>query len=62
MARARARVSGCFRTRLHADAWCRIPGYLSSMATLGYNPLVAIPIALAGNAADMVSLHNPKKG
>ncbi len=27
------------------------------MAALGYNPLVAIQIALAGNAADMIKLH-----
>ncbi len=37
-----------------------------SMDTLGYNPLVAVPIALAGDAADMVKLHNarsaPSKG
>ena len=34
--------------------------YLSSMAALGYNPLVAIQIALAGNAADMIKMHDPK--
>ena len=28
------------------------------MAALGYNPLVAIQIALAGQAADMVKQHN----
>ena len=27
------------------------------MAALGYNPLVAIQIALAGKAADMIKLH-----
>ena len=36
------------------------------MAALGYNPLVAIQIALAGKAADMIKLHYaesaPKKG
>ena len=30
------------------------------MAALGYNPLVAIQIALAGNAADMIKMHYPK--
>jgi len=28
------------------------------MAALGYNPLVAIQIALAGNAAKMINLHD----
>ena len=62
----KVKVSGCFRTRFFAEAWCSISSYLSSMAALGYNPLVAIQIALAGNAADMVKLHdtkpNPRKG
>ena len=66
MAKVKIKVSGCFRTRRHADAWCRISSYLSSMAALGYNPLVAIQIALAGKAANMIRLHYalqaPKKG
>ena len=59
MAKVKIKVSGCFRTRLHAEAWCRISSYLSSMAALGYNPLVAIQIALAGNAANMINRHEP---
>ena len=66
MAKVKIKVSGCFRTRFYAEAWCRISSYLSSMAALGYNPLVAIQIALAGNAADMIKIHYPhtthKKG
>ena len=66
MAKVKIKVSGCFRTRPGAEAWCRISSYLSSMAALGYNPLVAIQIALAGNAAEMIKMHyaqpNPKKG
>jgi len=50
MAKVKQKVSGCFRTQHFAQAYCRIPGYLSSMAVLGYNPLVA----LKGHAADMV--------
>ena len=50
MAKVKIKVSGCFRTRLYAEAWCRISSYLSSMAALGYNPLVAIQIALAGKS------------
>ena len=62
MAKVKIKVSGCFRTQLHAEAWCRISSYLSSMAALGYNPLVAIQIALAGNAADMIRMHHEKIG
>ena len=66
MAKVKIKVSGCFRTRFFAEAWCRISSYLSSMAALGYNPLVAIQIALAGNAAEMIKMHyaqpKPKKG
>ena len=60
MAKVKIKVSGCFRTRFYAEAWCRISSYLSSMAALGYNPLVAIQIALAGKAADMIKLHYPQ--
>jgi len=60
MAKVKIKVSGCFRTQFHAEAWCRISSYLSSMAALGYNPLVAIQIALAGNAADIISRHYVK--
>ena len=38
MAKVKIKVSGCFRTRRHAEAWCRISSYLSSTAALGYNP------------------------
>ncbi len=57
MAKVKIKVSGCFRTKRCADAWCRISSCLSSMAALGYNPLVAIQIALAGNAADIIKSH-----
>ena len=36
----------------YAEAYCRISSYLQSMANQGYNPLVAIQIALAGRAVD----------
>ena len=52
------RVSGCFRTPAYGEAYARISSYLQSMAALGYNPLVAIQIALAGQAADMVKEHD----
>ena len=52
MAKVKQKVSGCFRTRKYAEACCRISSYLQSMANQGYNPLVAIQIALAGRAVD----------
>ena len=52
MAKVKQKVSGCFRTRKYAQAYCRISSYLQSMANQGYNPLVAIQIALAGRAVD----------
>ena len=52
MAKVKQKVSGCFRTRKYAQAYCRISSYLQSMANQGYNPLVAIQIALAGRAID----------
>ena len=50
MSKVKQKVSGCFRTRKYAEAYCRISSYLQFMANQGYNPLVAIQIALAGRA------------
>ena len=52
------KISGCFRTPAYGKAYARISSYLQSMAALGYNPLVAVQIALAGQAADMVEEHD----
>ena len=52
MSKVKQKVSGCFRTRRYAKAYCRISSYLQSMANQGHNPLVAIQIALAGRAVD----------
>lgn len=49
MAKVKKKVSGCFRTETYAHAYCRISSYLQTMASKGYNPLLAIQIALAGN-------------
>ena len=54
MAKVKQKVSGCFRTRRYVEACCRISSYLQSMANQGHNPLVAIQIALAGQAAEML--------
>lgn len=32
----------------YAEAYCRISSYLQTMADQGYNPLVAIQLALSG--------------
>jgi transposase len=50
MSKVKQKVSGCFRASEYAHAYCRISSYLQSMANRGYNPLIAIQIALAGEA------------
>jgi transposase len=50
MSKVKQKVSGCFRYSEYAHAYCRISSYLQSMANRGYNPLIAIQIALAGEA------------
>ena len=53
MAKVKQKVSGCFRSSEYAQAYCRISSYLQSMANKGYNPLVAIQIALAGGVHEI---------
>jgi transposase len=48
MSKVKQKVSGCFRTRQYAEAYCRISSYLQTMANQGYNPLVAIQLAMSG--------------
>lgn len=48
MSKVKQKVSGCFRTKKYAEAYCRISSYLQTMANKGYNPLVAIQIAFSG--------------
>ena len=57
MAKVKIKVSGCFRTTTYGQAYARISSYLQSMAELGYNPLVAIQIALDGRAVDTLTQH-----
>jgi transposase len=49
MAKVKQKVSGCFRTELYAKAYCRISSYIQTMTAKGYNPLIAIKIALDGD-------------
>lgn len=54
MSKVKQKVSGCFRTEHYAKAYCRISCYLQTMSNKGYNPLVAIQLALSGQLyADM---------
>ena len=48
MSKVKQKVSGCFRTRRFAEAYCRISSYLQTMAYRGYNPLVAIQMVMSG--------------
>ena len=48
MSKVKQKVSGCFRKAEYAQAYCRISSYLQTMANRGYNPLVAIQLALSG--------------
>jgi len=48
MSKVKQKISGCFRTPQYAEAYCRISSYLQTMAYRGYNPLVAIQLALSG--------------
>jgi len=52
MAKVKQKVSGCFRTEIYAQAYCRISSYIQTMANKGYNPLIAIQMALA-NESDL---------
>lgn len=47
MSKVKQKVSGCFRKAQYAQAYCRISSYLQTMANRGYNPLVAIQLALS---------------
>jgi len=51
MAKVKQKVSGCFRTQIYAQAYCRISSYLQTMANKGHNPLIAIQMALASNGS-----------
>jgi len=47
MSKVKQKVSGCFRKSIYAKAYCRISSYLQTMASKGYNPLVAIQMAFS---------------
>lgn len=53
MAKVKQKVSGCFRKKQYAHAYCRISSYLQTMANQGINPLVAIQMALAGSVSGL---------
>ena len=51
MSKVKQKVSGSFRTEKYAKAYCRISSYLQTMANKGYNPLIAIQMAINGKFA-----------
>ncbi|MDP6535568.1 MAG: IS66 family transposase [Gammaproteobacteria bacterium] len=53
MSKVKQKVSGCFRTEHYAQAYCRISSYLQTMGNRGYNPLVAIQLALSGKIYEL---------
>jgi transposase len=60
MSKVKQKVSGCFRSVELAQAYCRISSYLQTMANRGYNPLIAIQLALEGKAqlhSQLLTLH-----
>ena len=53
MAKVKQKISGCFRRKQYAQAYCRISSYLQTMANHGVNPLVAIQMALVGKITEL---------
>ncbi len=48
MSKVEQKVSGCFRTVRYAEGYCRISSYLQALLYQGYNPVVAIQMAMSG--------------
>ena len=57
MANVKQKISGCFRTLQYAQAYCRISSYLQTMVNKGYNPLIAIQMALVGKVNNVVTVY-----
>jgi len=47
MAKVKQKVSGCFRSQVYAEAYCRISSYIQTMTAKGHNPMAAIQMALS---------------
>ena len=49
MMKVQQKISGCFRTPLGAEMFCRIRSYISTMKKQGINILAALQMALDNN-------------
>jgi len=49
MTKVREKISGCFRTTMGAERFCRIRGYISTLRKQGMPILAALGQAIAGN-------------
>ena len=57
MAKVKQKVSRCVLIVKFAHAYCLVSSYLTTMANLGCSPLLAISIALKGEAVDYLKKH-----
>ncbi len=60
MAKAKIKVSGCFRSSKIAHAYCRISSYIQTMGYLGYSTPKALELALDENFSKIEALYGDR--